>query len=217
MPAIRLPASPAGVKFAANLVDSVSRQVRVDEQWALYHYEIHALSCLACHDAYRVYKSRGQLCPEGHALAITVADLFYTRPSSDGHLKMYAHDRENYREVHIEIPSGYEQVLSLLRAVESALRRDDAFLRPKSFDSSYHVPSRQPGVHPRRDAAVRPPSPPHRTRVVAPEGARRKDKRGSLWEQDIEQLRRDEAMEKKLRYNLEVRSPSALSARRFNP
>ena len=125
------------VGFPPAPVTSVSRELSNYELWPLYHFERHARSCSACQDAYEVHRSGSHLCQAGHALAQDVAGLIYSR--GDG-TKVYAAG-DSDQLVRIEIPRGYGNVRSLLRAMERSLRhrRQTPIV---SMDKNYYVAPR---------------------------------------------------------------------------
>lgn len=228
--------SPTGVSakgskvdFADTVVTGISRPVNNEEHWILYYFEAHAAQCRTCEDPLHVSRSGRQLCDEGHQLAVDVAQLIFRQ--KDG--KVYSHVKDREQEVRVEIPHGYEQTLSLLKAIQRASRKKERFLH-KSHDKHYSVGSRIPTdrktKRESRDLAwskeetkpspkaqfdtliVQPLSPRRpRRRESDPQTESSKDqsKRGSLYGMDMGELEKAERREQRLRYNLEVRKPSA--------
>jgi len=121
----------------------------------------------------------------------------------------------------VELPSGYDEVRGLLKAVERSLRHRSR--RPfVSMDRTYYVSARLPLPDRSRSVKIAQASRPvkvHRPRSgeivdwpAAAAAASQKPKvtaevsqpkRGSLYASDLEQQRRDS-----IRYNVEVREPS---------
>lgn len=212
-------ASNAGVAFAG--VTGVSRPLSNDEHWSLYYFEAHAAQCDSCYKPLEVSRSGKKLCDEGHQLAIDVAAMIFRR--SDG--EVYSRVRDGEQEVRVEIPHGYDQTLSLLKAIQRALKNGQRFVKPESHDRTYLVGSRRPTEKVKHDRAmpVKPTSSsakPYDTITVEPtlsarrprhqqHDSRRDSKRGSLYGIDMGELERAEQRDQKLRYNLEVRAPTA--------
>lgn len=130
------------VDFADSVVTGISRPVNNEEHWILYYFEAHAAQCQTCEEPLQVSRSGRRLCEEGHQLAIDVAELIFRQ--KDG--KVYSHMKDREQEVRVEIPHGYEQTLSLLKAIQRASRKEERFL-PKSHDKHYSVGSRIPTDH----------------------------------------------------------------------
>jgi hypothetical protein len=236
MGGLRRQNSPTGVSPKNSKVDfagvtGVSRPVNNEEHWTLYYFEAHAATCETCMYPLDVSKAGKQLCDEGHKLAIDVAELIFRR--KDG--EVYSRVKDGEQEVRVEIPHGYDQTLSLLKAIQRTLRKGSDFLeKPKSHDRSYYVGSRIPTDHKvkresrdhQRKEDVKPiPRTRYETVIVqpsSPQRPRRRDhdqpsdsskdlsKRGSLYGKDMGELEKAEKRERQLRYNLEVREPSAL-------
>lgn len=228
--------SPTGVSpknskvdFAVNCVTGVSRLVNNEEHWILYYFEAHAAQCRTCEEPLEVSRSGRQLCDEGHQLAIDVAKLIFRQ--KDG--KVYSHVKDHEQEVRVEIPHDFEQTLSLLKAIQRASKKKERFLH-KSHDKHYSVGSRtttdhkakresrdhqrskeeiQPSPKPQFDTVIVQPSSPRRPRRreddPQPESSKDRSKRGSLYGMDMGELEKAERREQRLRYNLEVRKPSA--------
>lgn len=215
------PSSPkkAGVVFPKDPVASVSRPVNTAESWAAYDFEMHAIKCAYCHDPYEVHRSRNQLCDAGHRLAQEVAKYIYNK--SDG--ATYSTTEEGSKPIRVEVPAGYVQVASLLRAIERSLRHRTR--RPfVSMDRSYYVAPRAPAL-PTRSRSVKVEQEP-RARTSRPRSGEIVDwpekpqsqskprifneiskaissKRGSLYEEDLAKQRRNAQ-----RYSVEVREPT---------
>lgn len=221
-----LSAKNSRVDFADSLVTGISRPVNNEEHWILYYFEAHAAQCLYCETPLQVSTSGRQLCDEGHQLAIDVAELIFRQ--KDG--KVYSHVKDGEQEVRVEIPHGYEQTLSLLKAIQRASRNKERFL-PKSHDKHYSVGPRtpiipktkrdsrdlprskeenKPSLKPRFDTVIVKPLSPRRPRRREPEpqadSSKERSKRGSLYGMDMGELEKAERREQ--RYNLEVRKPS---------
>ena len=202
------------VGFMKDPVQSVSRPVNNTESWALYNFEMHARKCVYCHDPYEVHRNHDQLCEHGHRLAQDVASYIYNKEG-----KPFSTKEEDNKIVQVEIPSGYGEVSSLLRAVERSLRHRSR--RPfVSMDRSYHVAPRTPAL-PQRHKSVKvehdiktrtKSSRPRSGEVVDwPDKVEISDtlnsRRGSLYEEDLAKKRRS------AKYNVEVREPSARDLR----
>jgi hypothetical protein len=215
------------VGFLKDPIESVSRPVNTAESWAAYHYEAHARKCVFCHNAYEVHRNREQLCDVGHRCAQEVTRFIYNK--SDGNT--YSTE-DTSKPTRVEIPAGYVEVASLLKAIERSLRHRQrrAFV---SMDRSYYVAPRTPSsgaVKPaspvKRHASVKvsqepktkssrprsgeivdwPESQPKAKRVLAEISNTANTKRGSLYEEDL-------AMQRRKNYAVEVREPSARDLR----
>jgi hypothetical protein len=177
-----------------------------------------------------VAKANGKLCREGHELAIDVAEILLYRRKED---EVYSRVRDGEREVRVEIPHDYLQTLSLLKAINRAVRKGEKFLtKPRSLDRTYFVEPRISPSSPKRDAfEAELASPqqlsmrrPYDTKLVEPKSPRptpkprRRErestddliadsKRGSLYDEDMRRLERAEKLDREIRYNLEVREP----------
>jgi len=228
MPSITFRATPTAVSksssykkerivgFNKDPVSDISRPVNVDESWAVHHFETHAHKCVYCNDPYEVHRSHGQLCEVGHRLAQEVAQFLYQH--TDG--KTYSTEGDNNKPVQVEIPAGYVQVRSLLRAMERSLRYRSRtpFV---SMDRTYYVAARlptrsrsvkleqehKPKARPRSGeivdwpASTSTPKPKPQAKVTV-EVNNSASKRGSLYEQDIAMQRRNAKQ-----YKVEVREP----------
>lgn len=204
------------VGFMKDPVSAVSRPVNVEESWAAHHFETHAQKCAYCFNPYEVHRNRDQLCEIGHRLAQDVASFLYQH--SDG--KTYSTHEEDNKLVQIEVPSGYVQVRSLLKAIERSLRHRSRtpFV---SMDRTHYVAARIPvrsrsvkveqeskiKSRPRSGEIVDWPSP-SKVQQVAVEINSTPSKRGSLYEKDLESQRRNEK-----NYRVEVREPSVRDIR----
>jgi hypothetical protein len=225
--------SPTGVSPKNSRVDfagvtGISRPVNNEEHWTLYYFEVHAAQCRSCEDPLEVSRSGRQLCDEGHQLATDVAELIFRR--KDG--KVYSRTKDGEQEVCVEIPHGYDQTFSLLRAIQRSLKKKERFLH-RSHDKHYPIASRIPTDHkvkretrdqqrsiedtktspkPQFDTVIVQPSSPRRPRRRSPEpqheSSKDRSRRGSLYGMDMGELEKDERREQRLRYNLEVRQPS---------
>ncbi|KAF2735857.1 hypothetical protein EJ04DRAFT_511479 [Polyplosphaeria fusca] len=206
------------VGFLKDPVSKVSRPVNTAESWATYNFEMHARKCAYCHDPYEVHRSHEQLCDVGHRLAQEVARFIYNR--TDG--ETYSTAEEDHKLVRVEMPTDYDQVRGLLRAIERSLRHRSRapFV---SMDRTYYVSARIPLPERTRSVKVeqasKPKSRPRSGEIVdwpsptkpkpAPRvfaevnNSAKPSKRGSLYEQDLETQRRNAS-----RYSVEVREPS---------
>lgn len=231
MGGIRRHNSPTGVEpsspkvgFAG--VTGYSRPVTNDEQWTMYYFEAHAAQCQACEDPLRVSKEGRRLCDEGFRLAVDVATYLYCLSNNE----VYSRQQENGRDVRVECPRDYLQSISLLKAINRAVRKGDCFLpKPKSHDKNYPVESRPTSSHKKEEVR---PRPRYETKIVEPKSPRPKQKprrrerestddliadskRGSLYDWDMAEREKAERREQKVRYNVEVREPKP--DRRFYP
>ncbi|KAF2202816.1 hypothetical protein GQ43DRAFT_439395 [Delitschia confertaspora ATCC 74209] len=208
------------VGFLADPVSSLSRPVNPEESWAAYDFEMHARKCAYCHNPYEVHRSHGQLCDLGHKLAQLVARYLYNRSS-----ETYSTVEEDHKLVRVEIPSSYEEVRSLLKAIERSLRsrRSTPFV---SMDHSYYVSARVPLPTRTRSVKIEQASktkPRPRsgeivdwpdvdikpiTKVTTEVHKSSSNKRGSLYEQDRAEHRRNAQ-----KYSVEVREPTARDLR----
>ena len=219
--------------FAEEIVTGYSRPLSSDEHWTLYYFEEHALQCSQCFEPLRVHKTGGQLCDEGHDLAIAVARLMFYSHSRGG---IFSRAKEDSQETRVETPPSYRQTLGLLQAIQRALRNGDRFVKSKSLDRTYYVPPRQPVMqHHHHDVGFSSSSDEgrssHRSRdseyavkVIEPKAPKPRSRResmvsdsrrGSLYGEDMADLVREKKREQRLKYNLEVREPSGKSSRRY--
>lgn len=163
---------PKAVAFASGSspVTSISRPLSNAERWTLYYFESHARLCSACVDPYVVHKSHRRLCSEGHRLAQDVAKIMYSTHRGRDVYDAVASTKRNVTAVRIELPRDYDEVRSLLKAMERSLRHRNQ--KPiVSFDKTYRVsqypivtaPSRRQSyvesVRASLDADVRHPTP----------------------------------------------------------
>lgn len=212
------------VGFLNDPVSSLSRPVTTEESWACYNFEMHARKCAYCQNPYEVHRNHEQLCDQGHRLAQDVARYIYNTSSGE----TYSTFEEDHKLVRVELSSEYTQVRGLLKAIERSLRHRTRapFV---SMDRSYYVSARVPTRHhsvkveqtktkrrPRSgeivdwpDTAVQPVKPVKAKAPVLTEiNSSSERKRGSLYEQDLANQRRNER-----RYKVEVREPSARDLR----
>jgi hypothetical protein len=209
------------VGFLHDPVSGLSRPVNTEESWACYDFEMHARKCAYCFNPYEVHRSHQELCDQGHRLAQQVARYVYNTSSGE----TYSTTEEDHKLVRIELPTGYDQVRDLLKAIERSLRHRSRtpFV---SMDRSYYVaariPTRKASVkveqtktkrRPRTGEIVDWPAPavsePKKTAPIVTEVNSSIDrKRGSLYEQDLANQRRNAQ-----RYKVEVREPSARDLR----
>lgn len=217
------PSSPKrAVGFHRDPVDGFSRPVNTTESWAAYNFEMHARKCAYCHNPYEVHRNHEQLCDMGHRLAQEVARYIYLK--SDGNT--YSTSEENNKLVRVEIPAGYVEASSLLKAIERSLRHRTR--RPfVSMDRSYYVAPRILTSPPQRSRSVkieqepktkvksaRPRSgeivdwpEPKQKRVLAEISNTANAKRGSLYEEDMAKRRAAK------HYAIEVREPTPRDVR----
>jgi hypothetical protein len=145
---------------------------------------------------------------------------------------VYSRVRDGEREVRVEIPHDYHQTLSLLKAINRAVRKGEKFpTKPHSLDRNYFVEPRVSPDSKQRDVFEGEAMPqqlsmrrPYDTKLVepklprpAPRPRRRErestddlianSKRGSLYDEDMRRLERAEKLDREIRYNLEVREP----------
>lgn len=222
------PSSPKkerAVGFYDDPVEGMSRPVNTAESWAAYHFEMHARKCAYCHNPYEVHRSREQLCDVGHRLAQEVTRFIYNK--SDG--KTYSTVEEDHKPVRVEIPAGYVEVSSLLKAIERSLRHrsrrnfvsmdKNYYVAPRTSTSpvkrsnsvkvSHEVKPKTKSSRPRSGEIVDwPESQPKSKRVLAEISNTANSKRGSLYEQDLAEQRRNAN-----KYKVEVREPSARDLR----
>ncbi|KAF2117235.1 hypothetical protein BDV96DRAFT_644663 [Lophiotrema nucula] len=209
------------VGFLKDPVSKVSRPVNTAESWASYNFEMHARKCAYCHNPYEVHRAHEQLCDAGHRLAQEVVRYIYNR--ADG--ETYSTIEEDHKLVRVEIPTGYDEVRGLLKAVERSLRHRSRtpFV---SMDRTYYVAARIPMPERTRSVRIEQPSKvksrprsgeivdwPSAPKAKAPKifaevNSSIKSKRGSLYEQDLA-IQRQNAK----RYSVEVREPSARDLR----
>jgi len=211
------------VGFYEDPVLSFCRPVNTSESWAAYHFEMHARKCAYCHNPYEVHRNHEQLCDVGHRLAQEVARYIYQK--SDG--AIYSTVEEDNKLVRVEIPAGYVEVCSLLKAIERSLRHRSR--KPfVSMDRTYYVAPRTSSTSPRRSHSVKVDQEPKtKTKSSRPRSGEIVDwphhtttttkakrplseisntpnlKRGSLYEEDLAKQRRNAK-----HYAVEVREPS---------
>lgn len=207
MPAIIVPREPSprvGVAFHSNPVQDICRPTSEKENSALYDFEYHARSCPDCHHPYKVYKEHHRLCPTGHQFAQDVAIYLY---NVDGETYSAC---DAYMRVRVEVPTSFVETRELLKAMEKSLksRSRSNFV---SLDRSYYVQPRAPKrshtvkvEQSRRPKSMIVDWPEEQKHVTVAAGS---SKRGSLYDADIEQRRRDYA-----KYNVEVREPKNRSS-----
>ncbi|KAF2026574.1 hypothetical protein EK21DRAFT_73950 [Setomelanomma holmii] len=202
------------VFFARDPVEGVSRPVNTTESWAAYHFETHAQKCAFCHNPYEVHRKHEQLCDVGHRLAQEVTKFIYNK--ADGNT--YSTIEEDNKPVRVEIPAGYVEVGSLLKAIERSLRHRSrrSFV---SMDKNYYVAPRTPTTPVQRSHSVKVSQEPKRTKAPRPRSGEIVDwpqskrvlaeisntansKRGSLYEEDMAKRRNAK------HYAVEVREPS---------
>jgi hypothetical protein len=225
------PRKDVRVGFLPEPVTGVLRPINATESWAAYNFEHHARKCAYCCNPYEVHRAHHQLCDVGHRLAQDVASFIYN--NADG--ETYSTEKEDHKLVRVELPSGFDQVHGLLRAIERSFRHRSR--RPfVSMDRTYYVAARLPPPDRTRSVKVAQPSKPvkvHRPRngevVDWPTAAQKakgpapvtevsNSKRGSLYASDSEQTRPKRGslyvsdMEQQRRdlprYSVEVREPS---------
>jgi hypothetical protein len=210
------------VGFHVDPVESFSRPVNTTESWPAYHYEMHARKCAFCHNAYEVHRDHRQLCEVGHRLAQEVTRHIYNKP--DGNT--YSTAEEDKKLVRVEIPAGYVEVGSLLKAIERSLRHRSR--RPfVSMDRSYFVAARSSTSTLQRTRPVKVEQEPKKIKSSRPRSGEIVDwpesqqpqpkpkrvlseisntvnsKRGSLYEEDLAKQRRNAK-----HYAVEVREPA---------
>lgn len=64
-------------RFATAPIEGVSRPLSSIEEWSLYHFETHARQCDHCYNPLDVHLKGKRLCDTGHALAQDVAEHVY--------------------------------------------------------------------------------------------------------------------------------------------
>jgi hypothetical protein len=200
--------------------------VNKTESWAAYDFEMHARKCAYCHKPYEVHRNHEQLCDVGHRLAQEVARYIYNKSNGE----TYSTVQEDHKLVRVEIPSAYEEVRGLLRAIERSLRHRTRtpFV---SMDRTYYVSTRAPMPDRTRsvklEQAARKPRPksgeivdwPDRESVIKPVArpvtkvtteinSSVDNKRGSLYQSDLAELKRNAQ-----KYKVEVREPSSYDRR----
>lgn len=215
------------VDFPKDPVASFCRPVNTSESWPAYHFEMHARKCAYCHNPYEVHRNHDQLCDVGHRLAQEVARFIYSK--SDG--AIYSRVEEDNKLVRVELPAGYVEVASLLKAIERSLRSRSR--KPiVSMDRSYYVAPRTSSSLPQRSRSVKVEQEPRKTKTSRPHSGEIVDwpeskpkskrvlseinntpnsKRGSLYEEDLAKQRRNAK-----HYAVEVREPTARDWREYH-
>ena len=176
---------PGRVNFAGR--DSIRRPARDDELFVMEQFARHARHCYECAHPYEVYLDGRTLCNKGHAYANNVAEYLYLKAGTTFSELDRTVDRV---PVQVEIPSEYDVVRDLLRALNAGLRKRRA-APVISHDKHYYVPDRRPfPTERRRDYDVVEVEPRRRHQ---PETKREKSHkkrtvyvpgRGSLYEED---------------------------------
>lgn len=133
------PPSPKAVRFAPSSGNAYSRPLSSVEAWSLYHFENHARHCASCFNPLEVTQRGGQLCDVGHGLAQDVAYHVYHR---EGEFYSTAKDYKS-KLVRIEIPPGYNQLRSLLKSMDRALRSHRISSNIISYDRNYPIAPRR--------------------------------------------------------------------------
>jgi hypothetical protein len=206
---------PSKVCFAEGDVTGELRPLTNDEHWTLYYFENHAAKCRSCHDPLRVSRCSRRLCDNGHELAIDVIGLIFR--GSDG--KIYSR-QESHRAIRVEIPGDYVETVSLLKAIQRAVKKGKHFVKPKSHDKSYYVPDRR---LPERFATTPEPAQRYETRVAEPWSEHQffypryddllwsfpQSHRGSHFDADNGELEKAMKREQRIAYNVELRVPSS--------
>jgi hypothetical protein len=133
------PSSPSKkARFARKPVDGITRPLTSIEEWSLYNFEIHARNCRDCYAPLEVHLKGGRLCNEGHALAQDVACHVY---DLDG--EVYSKSRDGHKLVRVELQPGYNNVRSLLKAMDRGIRTTSRTVPIISYDRTYPVPPRR--------------------------------------------------------------------------
>ncbi|KAI0572834.1 hypothetical protein Alg130_10334 [Pyrenophora tritici-repentis] len=196
------------VGFYEDPVASFCRPANNTEEWAAYHFEMHARQCAYCHKPYEVHRNHERLCDVGHRLAQDVAQYIYQK--ADG--AIYSTTEEDNKVVRVEVPAGYVEVFSLLKAIERSLRHRSR--KPfVSMDRTYYVAPRTSSTSPRRSHSVKLEQEPKKSKSSRPRSGEiisntPNSKRGSLYEEDLAKQRRNAK-----HYAVEVREPSARDVR----
>ncbi|MCJ1467087.1 hypothetical protein MMC07_005709 [Pseudocyphellaria aurata] len=173
-----------------DLTPEYSRPAHDDETYVMDEFNFHASHCSSCADPYQVHKRGGHLCPQGHGLALDVAQYLYNK----GGQAYSVVDREGHQRVKVEIPPGCDAVRGLLKAMGRGLRLRR--VEPAtSYDRTYYVPPRT--IQPERTYQYREPQPIRKTRLetakpLSSSYSRQQPRekpyyhgRGSLFEEDM--------------------------------
>jgi hypothetical protein len=64
-------------RFANAPIEGVSRPLSTTEAWSMWHFETHARQCRECYNPLEVHQKGKRLCDTGHALAQDVAEHVY--------------------------------------------------------------------------------------------------------------------------------------------
>jgi hypothetical protein len=201
------------VAFEEGNVTGILRPLTNDEHWTLYYFENHATTCRSCHDPLRISEQGRKLCNTGHDLAVDVTDIIFR--TSDGKI----HSRQDsHRDIRLEIPGDYVETVSLLKAIQRAMRKGDHFVKYQNRDKSYFVPDRR---IPERSASR---SPRYETRVAPQSFHSRRDdtlgdfseiQRGTHFNPDMGELEKAMKLEQRVPY-IELRVPSYLKSSRHS-
>ncbi|MCJ1375948.1 hypothetical protein MMC20_007186 [Loxospora ochrophaea] len=169
-----------------NPVPVYSRPPGDDETYVMKAFARHASHCSTCAHPYEVHRRGDTLCDKGHQRAVDVAKYVYNKGG-----KAYSEvDRENRKQVQIEIPRNCEPVRELLRAMERGLSLTRQTPQP-SYDDTYYVAPRKVLREPREPRHVRTlprleiAEPPSRGSASLSRGKSSYARKGSLYEQDM--------------------------------
>ena len=139
--------SPAPVKA----VPGVTRPLTQTEAWSLYHFESHARQCRACFDPLDVHRRGEKLCHTGQGLGHDVSYHVYYR---DG--LIYSTHPEDGKLVHVEIPTTYGQLRSLLKAMNRGLTCTRASAPVLSYERNPSIRTPRYALHERATYIVEP-------------------------------------------------------------
>ena len=129
-------AAPRQVGFAPIPV-TYSRLPRDDELYVMKAFARHASHCSACAHPYDVHRKGGSLCSKGHARALDVAQYVFTKAGQ----AFSVVDLNGNQRVQMEIPADCIVVRELLKAMERGLRLRRK-VQPISYDENYPIPPR---------------------------------------------------------------------------
>jgi len=209
-PIIMPSAAPRQVGFAP--MPAYSRLPHDDELYVMKAFARHTSRCATCAHPYEVHRKGGSLCSKGHARALDVTQYVFNKAGQAYSVV----DLNGDRRVQMEIPASCSVVRELLKALERGLRLRRKF-QPISYDQNYLIPPRVIQPNPpqqQRQQQQREPrhirTPTLETSLPPPSLVRtysRRDRdrpthigRGSLYESDMKEARRQKEQRRQSTY-----------------
>ncbi|KAL6714268.1 hypothetical protein ACLMJK_007691 [Lecanora helva] len=202
--------APRQVGFAPIPV-TYSRLPHDDELYVMKRFARHASQCSTCAHPYDVHRKGGSLCSKGHSRALDVTQYVFNKAGQ----AFSVVDLDGNHRVQMEIPADCSVVRELLKALERGLRLRRK-VQPISYDENYPIPPRiihhgrnspqpQEQREPRyiRTPTLETPLPP--PSLVRTYSRRDRDRpthfgRGSLYESDVKEARRQKEQRRQSTY-----------------